>query len=263
MPNDEYDIDLEIRQIDENFNPALGFVPRMGIRAYEGDFSYRPRPEWIEFIRQAYFTYGNVHITDLSNDLESAEHSFTPLFIRFESYDEIFFNYTREFDAPGEDFEVAEGVVIPAGGYWWDELRGGFETASKRPGSLDFVYQFGEFYDGDRSRYSLGLSVKPIKYLLLRFGYSLNRIQLPAGDFDTRLGSVRAQINFTPDLTWSNLVQYDSVSDSVGYNSRVRWEFRPGANLFVVLSQNFDRNGGRLVALQSEFTLKVNITFRF
>jgi len=27
--------------------------------------------------------------------------------------------------------------------------------------------------------------------------------------------------NFTPDLTWSHLIQYDSVSDSIGFNSRL------------------------------------------
>ncbi len=60
-----------------------------------------------------------------------------------------------------------------------------------------------------------------------------------------------------------HLVQYDNVSDTLGYNSRLIWQFRPGANLFIVLNQNIDRENSHLTWLESELTVKVNISFRF
>ena len=71
------------------------------------------------------------------------------------------------------------------------------------------------------------------------------------------------QWNFTTDFIWFHLLQYDSDSESVGYHSRIRWEFRPGNFLFLVLNQNFDRDGSRLDLQQSEVTAKLGLTIRF
>ncbi|MBI4585054.1 MAG: hypothetical protein HY717_13660 [Planctomycetes bacterium] len=105
--------------------------------------------------------------------------------------------------------------------------------------------------------------MKPIKRLTFRLDYTLNPVRLPEGDFDTRLGSARAPISITPNLIWYHRVQYDNVSDTLGYDSRFIWQFRPGANLFIVLNQNIDRENSHLTWLESELTVKVNISFRF
>ena len=68
---------------------------------------------------------------------------------------------------------------------------------------------------------------------------------------------------FTPDLSWTNFVQYDNASDSLGINSRVRWIIEPGNELFVVLNQNIDRNGGSYTSTKTELTTKLSWTFRF
>lgn len=263
LPNDLYRVDVEVRQIGREFDAGVGFVPRKGIRVYETELSWRPRPELLESVRQLFLTYSSESVTDLSNRLETAEHVVTPLFIRFESFDEVFLQYRLDYDAPDEAFEISDGVVIPTGEYWWSSARVGFETASRRPYELEFSYQVGEFYDGERSRYSTGLALRFVRFLLMGFGYSLNQISLPGGDFETRLGSVRAQVNFTPELIWYNLLQYDNVSDSLGFNSRLVWEFRPGSRLFLVLNQNIDRTDSRLTLVQAEVTLKAAVTFRF
>jgi hypothetical protein len=71
-------------------------------------------------------------------------------------------------------------------------------------------------------------------------------VRLPEGDFDTRIASARMQWNINPDLTWLHLLQYDSVSDNVGFNSRIQWEVRPGSLLYLVLNQRFLREDRRL-----------------
>ena len=207
--------------------------------------------------------YRNRHVTDLSNDLESALHTFIPFYLWFESSDELFFMVDYELDSPEEDFEISDGVVIPPGDYWWWSYRVGFDSASKRMVRAGFEYTFGEFYTGDRQRYMLRLALLPWKHFGARLSYSLNQVRLPEGDFDTRLASARMQWNFTPDLIWFHLVQFDSVTDTVGYNTRIQWEFTPGNLLFLVLNQNYERDSGSLDLLQSEFTTKLGVTIRF
>ncbi|MBI4586531.1 MAG: carbohydrate binding family 9 domain-containing protein [Planctomycetes bacterium] len=263
LPNDLYSASARFYQIDENFNAGLGFVPRKGIRAYSSFLSWKPRLTSVDSIRQMYFMYGNSHITGLDDKLDTASHSIYPLYVVFESADDLYFNASYVYDSPDQDFEISPGVVIPSDEYWWGQYLFGFDTATKRPVDLNFYYGFGDFYDGRRNTYSTGVNLKPIKYLTFRLGYALNQVRLPEGDFDTRLGSARMQVSFTPDLIWHHLVQHDSVSDTLGYNSRLIWRFRSGANLFIVLNQNIDRENSHLTWLESELTVKVNVSFRF
>ena len=80
---------------------------------------------------------------------------------------------------------------------------------------------------------------------------------------ETHLASFRMKISFTPDMIWYHLVQYDNQSELLGYNMRFVWEFRPGANLYLVFNQVGEREGSRLAWLDSELTGKVGVTFRF
>jgi hypothetical protein len=54
------------------------------------------------------------------------------------------------------DFEVARGVVLPAGPYDYTNLRLEFNTATHRPVSFDGRYGFGEFCSGHYDDVSLG-----------------------------------------------------------------------------------------------------------
>ena len=154
-------------------------------------------------------------------------------------------------------------MLIPEGEYWWQYQRVGFQSARKRPLIVGFDYLFGEFYDGDKDSYIIRTFFKPIRYVGLELNYTLDQVRLPAGNFDSRLASARLQLTITPDLAWYNLLQYDNESESIGYNSRIRWEFRPGAQLFLVLNQAIDRNHSRLRWERTEAMVKVGMSFRF
>ena len=76
---------------------------------------------------------------------------------------------------------------------------------------------------------------------------------------------IRARLNLylTPDISWSNFIQFDNVTDVLGINSRFRWIVDPGNELFVVLNQTYDRDGSSLRVTSSELTTKLGWTFRF
>ena len=74
------------------------------------------------------------------------------------------------------------------------------------------------------------------------------------------MATLRLGINFAPDITWATFVQYDNISNTYGYNSRFRWELKPGTDVFVVINQNFT-DESRL--LTTEAASKVVMTIRF
>jgi hypothetical protein len=76
--------------------------------------------------------------------------------------------------------------------------------------------------------------------------------------------TARASVLFSPSLSWDNIVQYDNFSETMGFNSRVRWEIEPGNEVFVVLNQGYDvEDGRRLHSTTSDLTVKVGLTFRY
>jgi hypothetical protein len=71
-------------------------------------------------------------------------------------------------------------------------------------------------------------------------GISFNWIDLPQGRFDQHVAVTRVTYTLSPRAYVSGLVQYNSRSHSVSSNFRLRWEWAPGSELFIVYTE--DRN---------------------
>lgn len=262
-PNDLWDISMGWKQIGNNFNPALGFVPRTGVRKANARVEFGPRPEkW--GIRQFSFEFEPTVITDLSNVVQNWSIESSPLNIEFESGDSLQLNYSPEFERLEETFEIYPGVVIPTGSYTWHRFGGEVETASKRPWVIRANYGWGTFYNGTRRDYGLGLTLKPSHHLLLGFSGERNDVSLQQGDFFTQLFSLQANYNFSPNVSWANLLQYDNESRILGFQSRFRWILKPGNDLFVVMNRGWYRTfEHNYVSSFDRGTVKFQYTFRF
>ena len=67
----------------------------------------------------------------------------------------------------------------------------------------------------------------------------------------------------TPLMFVSTLVQYNSTSNALAANVRLRWEYRPGSELFVVLNEQRDTLASGYPALVNRaFIVKVNRLLR-
>ncbi len=65
-------------------------------------------------------------------------------------------------------------------------------------------------------------------------------------------------------MFFSGLVQYNSSSESLSSNLRLRWEYQPGSELFVVYSEGRDTEVRSFPGLENRaFVVKFNRLFRF
>jgi hypothetical protein len=64
---------------------------------------------------------------------------------------------------------------------------------------------------------------------------------LPVGNFVQRLWSLCAAYAWNPNLVLSSFVQYDTESQNIGTNTRLRWTFEPGNDLFIVRNRVWQR----------------------
>ena len=237
-PNDRWDLFLNWKQIGDNFQPALGFVPRAGIRRTDVRLAFQPRPQrW--GIRQFFFELEPQYITNLGNRLENWRVFMAPFNVRTESGEHLEWNVIPEFEHLDAPFEIYPGVVVPAGSYQWHKYRAEANTATKRRWVVDFAYWWGGFYDGTRKQTGLGVTLKPNAHLSVALRADRNDITLRAGRFYTQVMTVRADYNFTPNISWQNLEQYDNESRLLAFQSRFRWILKPGNDLFFVVNRGW------------------------
>jgi hypothetical protein len=263
-PNDRWDFAFNVRQIGEHFQPALGFVPRPGIRTTDVSLAFQPRPEqW--GIRQVFFQINPVTVTNLLNRLESASLTTTPVNVQTESGEHFEWDYTPTFERLDRPFAIASGVVIPPGDYRWTRLRGTVNTATKRRWVVDAAWSWGGFYGGTLRQLDVAVTVKTGTHVAISAHAQRNEAALPQGRFSTQILTLRADYNFTPNISWANLSQYDNESRVAGLQSRFRWILQPGNDLFLVLNRGWKRNltDNRFEPLFDRGSAKVQYTFRF
>ncbi|MDH3421109.1 MAG: hypothetical protein OEM78_16690, partial [Gammaproteobacteria bacterium] len=93
----------------------------------------------------------------------------------------------------------------------------------------------------------------------------VNEIALPEGDFTVRLSSLRADVIFSSTLSWVNLIQYDNLSENIGFNSRLHWIPQAGREGFIVFNHNLvdtDRNDS-FHSTGADISVKFSYTWRF
>jgi hypothetical protein len=262
-PNDRWFANLSWKQIGENFNPALGFVPRTGIRKTNAMFMFRPRPEK-GGIRQLTFHAFPELITNLDNRVDNWRVDISPFEVEFNSGDLFEIQVSPQFERLPFPFPISRQVTVPAGSYQFTRYGVSIESATKRRWVVNFESNFGNFYNGTRRDLEFELTLKPSRHLLLGLGTERADVDLVQGKFFMQLFSLRANYNFSPNVSWANLIQYDNESRILGFQTRFRWILQPGNDLFLVLNRGwFKTYDHEYVSSFDRGTVKLQYTFRF
>jgi hypothetical protein len=262
-PNDRWFANLNWKQIGEGFSPALGFVPRTGIRKTNAMFMFRPRPEKAG-IRQFTFHAFPEFITNLDNRVDNWRVDISPFEVEFNSGDLFEFQIVPEFERLPFAFPISKGVTVPAGSYQFTRYGVSVESATKRRWVVNFESSFGNFYNGTRRDLEFELTLKPGRHLLLGLGAVRSDVDLKEGKFFTQIFSLQANYNFTSNVSLANLVQYDNESRILGFQTRFRWILKPGNDLFLVLNRGWEKTFDQgYVPSFDRGTIKLQYTFRF
>jgi len=261
-PNDLWDMKFVYHRIGEDFNPSLGFVPRTGINKYTTGIEYMPYPEW-ELVRQMNFEFFTTLYTDLDGNWESCRIFTAPINWTLESGDSLEFNVVRESESLDEDFEISDGVVIPKDSYTWNRYRFQVGTASKRELSGEFSWWFGPFYSGYLNTYEAELEWNPVSLLTFALHGEKNVSRLEQGSFKEDVYAGKIKFNFSPDLTCSSLVQYETEGDYISTNTRVHWDVTPASTVHLIYNHNWDKFEGDWRRESLATRLKLQVTYRF
>lgn len=142
---------------------------------------------------------------------------------------------TNTFEFLERPFQIADGVTLPVGGYDFSTAAVSYTLGAQRRLGGTTRVEHGTFYNGDKTTLAFsGGRFEVTNQLQLQPGISLNWVRLPKGDFTAQQIQTRAVYTMSPRAFLAALVQYNSGDDALSTNLRLRWEYRPGSELFVV-----------------------------
>ena len=261
-PNDEIDLGAAVTVVEDGFDPSLGFVPRDNIRRHEASMNYNPRLNG-DTVRRLRFGLSPTIITGMDGHLQTGNINARVLGVDFESDDELTVWVLGTKEVLDEGFELPEETPVDAGSYSWSRAGVEFETSRKRDLNVQVGMFVGGFFDGSRVDTDIELGWRPGPGGVFGLEWSRSDVGLPSGVFVTDVFRLRASWLPTDEVSWSNFLQYDSVSGNLGLNSRVRVILEPGRDVFVVLNQAYDAHHDSLRPVGTEVSAKLGWTFRY
>ena len=268
---DRYGVTAEHLFIDERFSPGAGFIRRPDLKKSFGSLRFSPRPASIDWIRRLSFDGSFGYFTDAGGTVETREATGS-FQIELENSDRFDILFTNTYDFLQNPFRIADGVTIPVDAYDFFNSMVSYQFGPQRRFAGTVSGEHGSFYGGTKTALNIGsrfgggggrIEVSP--QFSLEPGLSINRVELPQGAFTSHLVTTRTTYTFNPTMFVSALVQYNTSNDAVSSNIRLRWEYQPGSELFVVYNEQRDTlTPGRFPQLENRaFIVKFNRLFRF
>ena len=265
-----YNGDLFSAQVDylhvgANFNPEMGFLRRSDFRRTFATANYSPRPRSIQSVRQFTFGGGIDYIETGAGAVETrvAQLRFQT---EFENSDVFGFDVQRNYEWIPFAFPLASEVFIAPGHYDYQDFFAVYSMGTQRRVAGVFSFQHGGFYNGTITAVGFWHGrVEVTPQFSIQPGISINHVELPIGTATIPLITSRVTYTLTPRMFVAGLTQYNSSNSSLGTNLRLRWEYQPGSELFVVYNDTRDTSvRGRAPFLRNRaFIVKLTRLFRF
>ena len=261
---DKYGIQAERLVVEPNFLPEIGFVRRTDMRRNFASARFSPRPRNIPRLRRLTAAASLNYVTNDQDRLDTRD-GVGRVEAEFTNSDLLTLSYTDNFERLVRPFAIATGVAIPAGSYDFHTTRLSYTGGQQRPYSGEIVFEAGAFYHGERRSIAVNSGrMQLTPQLSLEPSVSVNWIDLAQRSFALKVARTRATYTLTPRMFVSGIVQYNSAGTSLGSNVRFRWEYRPGSELFVVYTDDYDTEARPpVIALRNRaFVVKFNRLFR-
>ena len=259
------------KRVEKNFFPAVGYVNVTDIEDHHLQVGYRDFMEPGAFFRSILYTvegYRAQNLGDGSLNNQNVGFRWSSFTNTNDSYFARYIHYKEVLPTPFTIFRASDTgrtVVIPAGAYSWDEGFLGLQWGAQRRISGGVNLQGGNYYDGTHFSRRGNITWRPNRNFAIDFSMTEDRIELPGGNFTLRIMGLNSQYAFSSTLSWSNLIQYDNISENLGFNSRLHWIPKAGQQAFIVLNWGLiDPDKDNVFeSTIADLSLKFNYTFRF
>lgn len=243
----DYELGVDYRDVGENFDAEVGFVPRTGIQRVRAEAQWNYYPEDTRLfvqhgpnIETTFFFTPEDGKTDhrLEANWEFEFSSFA------RSRVGLVHQYTRlfeEFNPTRVDTTENNVKLLQPGIYRYASFRGNYNSDRRKPFSWDVRPNVGQFFNGWRYGLAGGFALNLQPRARIELNYNFNYIDLPDG-FDSAaiwLVGPRIDLTFSKNLFLTTFFQYNNQIDNFNINARLQWRFAPVSDFFLVYTDNY------------------------
>jgi hypothetical protein len=230
--------------IGGNFKSDLGFIRRTDI------FKIDPKAEYLLFPKQGKINRHNFNVVPIivwkpELNFQLADYniisSWNAEFNNTSRINVSIFNrYIYLFDEFDPSFSDGLSLAMNTD-YTFSSIEFNLQTDTRKPISFKIKPSMGQFFNGFKYTFDTEINyrVQPKFLFSIRARYDKIELPKPYSNNNIWLVSPKIDITFTKSLFWSTLVQYSSLQENLGINSRLQWRFAPLSDLFLVYNDNF------------------------
>lgn len=263
-----FEAGVQVQELGENYEPALGFANRTGVRLYGGEAKYTRILSGTEFLREMQHSVELANWRYLDTGLVQTENiQIVPIGLRsiYDDFVRIDVNLQKEGLLPGEQPLEDIGIFIAPGEYSFERYGTFMRSARYRRLAVELRIDDGGWYNGERFHVRPKIAWIPSEHLAFALEYDFNRYDFPGQSAITRQLTLENEIAF--DARWSlvTLAQYDNLSETIGINSRLRFNMSAGRDIWFVIDHNMFRpdDEERFHSTTTDAVAKIRYTFRF
>ncbi|MDG1328768.1 MAG: DUF5916 domain-containing protein [Flavobacteriaceae bacterium] len=230
--------------IGGNFKSDLGFIRRTDI------FKIDPKAEYLLFPKQGKINRHNFNVVPIivwkpELNFQLADYniisSWNAEFNNTSRINVSIFNrYIYLFDEFDPSFSDGLSLAMNTD-YTFSSIEFNLQTDKRKPISFKIKPSMGQFFNGFKYTFDTEINyrVQPKFLFSIRARYDKIELPKPYSNNNIWLVSPKIDLTFTKSLFWSTLVQYSSLQENLGINSRLQWRFAPLSDLFLVYNDNF------------------------
>jgi hypothetical protein len=258
---DLHELLIHYLDIGPRFDPGIGFIQRRDQRTISLHGGYKPRPGWAG-VRQLKFLGDYTRTYNYGGDVESV-YAAGQFDVNFQTDDIASVLCHWQEELVPFDFELAPGVVVPAGRYSFFQAWPGISLSAARRVSAFGGFAHGGFYGGRLTVGGVGWRIKITPRLQIGGEVEVNDVDLPGGGFVSNISRLDLSYYFSPSLTTRLAAQYSSLFEDFLLNLRVRWLYAPGSEVWLVYDEGrrFDLPGASLRDRALVFKIVHNFNF--
>jgi len=245
---------IQYEYVGSNYNPEIGYVPRVGYHKIAMPLQYNFYPKQKESIVQYHApaftsnTYWNTEkvLTDFQRQyyylVTMKDRSSLTAY-----YETNYIKLPRPFDPTnkGSDDKLAVGSE-----HRFSSFNLNYLSTPRKRYTFGFTGSYGSYF-GDGKLLSIssdfGYRFQPYVSLSANINYvDISDVKIPVKDQADKivksnfwLVSPKIDITFTNKLFWTTFIQYNEQVQNVNINSRVQWRYKPASDIFLVYTDNY------------------------
>jgi hypothetical protein len=238
---------FEAMRSGAGYRPELGFLPRVDVTratAVANWYFFKDAHPWLRRIWPGALAFGTFR--NATGALESGQYA---AWVQWETKaggggwvePKLFVEDVEEA------FSIGGEVTIPRGRYTFADLQLVYTMPAGRRLRTDVDFRAGTFFDGERVQAIVTPTWNASRHLELAGSYQLTRLRFEERQqrADIHLAGLELRAALDARASAAALIQYNSTTDRLDANLRLRYNFSEGTDLWIVYNEGLltDRTG--------------------